>query len=329
VEETGKKQKISKSAGRPANSEDYVNRYGADILRLWVLSEDYQADIPLSDEIFDRISETYRKIRNTLRILLANLYDFDPVRDAVGVDKRDVVDRWLESRLQELIAEVTTAYERFEFHRVYHLVNQFCAVELSSFYVDVTKDLLYTLAPHSPGRRSAQQAMHVVASALARMLAPVMPFTAEEVWQSLPGQKPGSIHLSSFPVVEANRRDETLEKRWEQLMLVRQAAMNELEKARQDKVIGKSLEAALRVEPDTAETKTMLESFGGTLETVFIVSGVEVGAPTGKPTRVIVQKPRGAKCARCWRWSDKVGVNHGHPDLCDRCADVVNELAKK
>jgi isoleucyl-tRNA synthetase len=329
VEETGKKQKISKSAGRPANSEDYVNKYGADILRLWVLSEDYQADIPLSDEIFDRISETYRKIRNTLRILLANLYDFDPARDGVGAGNREVVDRWLESRLQDLIAEVTAAYERFEFHRVYHLVNQFCAVELSSFYVDVTKDLLYTLAPNSPGRRSAQQAMHVVASALARMLAPVMPFTAEEVWQSLPGQKPGSVHLSAFPVVEASRRDETLEKRWEQLMVVRQTAMNELEKARQDKVIGKSLEAALRVEPDTAETKTLLESFGGTLETVFIVSRVEVGAPTGKPTRVIVQKPSGAKCARCWRWSDKVGVSHEHPELCDRCADVVNELAQK
>ena len=144
VEETGKKQKVSKSAGKPANSEDYVNKYGADVLRLWITSEDYQGDIPLSDEIFEGVSDTYRKIRNTFRILLANLYDFEPGKATVTTE----IDRWLLSRLQAMVAELTEAYDRFEFHRVYHLVNAFCAVELSSFYVDVMKDLLYTLAPH-------------------------------------------------------------------------------------------------------------------------------------------------------------------------------------
>ena len=155
VEETGKKQKISKSAGKPANAEDYINRFGADILRLWVTSEDYQGDIPVSEEIFARIGETYFKIRNTMRILLANLYDFDPAKHAVARGKLTETDRWLLSRLQELAGGVDKAYEDFEFHRVYHLVNGFCAVELSSFYVDVTKDLLYTLAPNSAngGRR--------------------------------------------------------------------------------------------------------------------------------------------------------------------------------
>ena len=162
VEETGKKQKISKSAGKPANAEDYINRYGADVLRLWVTSEDYQGDVPLSDEIFARIGETYFKIRNTLRILLANLYDFEPAKHTVATEKLTVIDRWLLSRLQALVADLTEAYERYEFHRVYHLINAFCAVELSSFYVDVMKDALYTLAPDSEARRSAQTAMQEV-----------------------------------------------------------------------------------------------------------------------------------------------------------------------
>jgi len=327
VEETGKKAKVSKSAGKPANSEDYVNKYGADVLRLWITSEDYQGDIPLSDEIFEGVSDTYRKIRNTFRILLANLYDFDPVTDAVPAGKMTEIDRWLLSRLQALMAELTEAYERFEFHRVYHLVNAFCAVELSSFYVDVMKDLLYTLAPVSPERRSAQTAMHQTASTLAKLIAPVMPFTAEEVWSFLKGRETESVHLAAFPLADERLRDAALETRWQKLLEVRSAAALELEKARQSGLIGKSLEAQVEIAPDSAETRKLLEDFGPLLETVLIVSSVRLAAPTGGALQVKVGRADGQKCVRCWRWTADVGAEAAHPQLCGRCAEVVKGFA--
>ncbi|MBM3861040.1 MAG: isoleucine--tRNA ligase [Verrucomicrobia bacterium] len=327
VEDTGKKQKVSKSAGKPANSEDYVGKYGADVLRLWITSEDYQGDIPLSDEIFDGVSDTYRKIRNTFRILLANLYDFDPTRHAVPVEKMAEMDRWLLSRLQALVAELTEAYERFEFHRVYHLVNAFCAVELSSFYVDVMKDLLYTLAPCSPERRSAQTAMHRTIGALAKLIAPVMPFTAEEVWNFLPGRETASVHLAGFPSADAGLRDEAMEARWKKLLEVRSVAAAELEKARQSGLIGKSLEAQVEIVPDSVETRKLLENFGWFLETVLIVSSVRLSEPAGGATRVKVSRADGQKCIRCWRWTTDVGADAAHVQLCARCAEVVKGFA--
>ncbi len=327
VEETGKKQKISKSAGKPANSEDYVKRYGADVLRLWVISEDYQADVPLSEEIFERVSETYRKIRNTLRILLANIHDFDPGKQAVAHEKLTEIDRWLLSRLQALVANVTEAYETMEFHGVYHLVNAFCAVEISSFYVDVMKDPLYTLAANSAGRRSAQTAIFEAVATLAKLIAPVMPFTADEVWSCLPGRETESVHLAKFPVTNATRRDTELEARWERLLTVRRVASLELEKARQAKTIGKSLEAQVVIEPDNEATRDLLEGLGPMLESVLIVSRVQVARPTGGELRVRVSPAPGKKCTRCWRWTEDVGVNAAHPELCGRCVDVVGTLA--
>jgi isoleucyl-tRNA synthetase len=327
AEETGKKQKISKSAGKPANAEDYINRYGADVLRLWVTSENYQGDIPVSDEIFARIGETYFKIRNTMRILLANLYDFEPTKHTVAAEKLTVIDRWLLSRLQALVADLTEAYERYEFHRVYHLINAFCAVELSSFYVDVMKDVLYTLAPDSAARRSAQTAMHRVVETLAKLIAPVMPFTAEEVWSFLPGRATGSVHLAEFPAVDARLRDATLETQWENLMRIREAAMVELEKARQTGLIGKSLEAQVIIEPDNDATGEMLKQFAPVLETVLIVSQARIGKPTDGVLRVRVSRSAGKKCVRCWRWSEDVGKDGVHAELCGRCADVVKGLA--
>jgi isoleucyl-tRNA synthetase len=327
VEETGKKQKISKSAGKPANSEDYVKRFGADVLRLWVISEDYQADVPLSEEIFERISETYRKIRNTLRILLANLHDFDPAKHTVPHEKLAEIDRWLLSRLQALVADLTEAYENLEFHRVYHLVNAFCAVEISSFYVDVMKDPLYTLAANSPERRSAQTAIFDTVATLAKLIAPVMPFTADEVWSFLPGRETESVHLAKFPAADAKRRDTELEKRWERLLDVRRVASLELEKARQAKTIGKSLEAQVEIEPDSEATRDLLEKLGPTLETVLIVSQVRVARPMGSELRVRVSPAAGKKCVRCWRWTEDVGGDPAHPELCGRCAEVVKALA--
>ena len=325
VEETGKKQKISKSAGKPANSEDYVKRFGADVLRLWVASEDYQADIPLSEEIFERISETYRKVRNTLRILLANLHDFDRAKHAVPHGKLVEIDRWLLSRLQALIGDLTEAYENLEFHRVYHLVNAFCAVEISSFYVDVMKDPLYTLAPDSSDRRSAQTAIYETVATLAKLIAPVMPFTADEVWSFLPGRETESVHLAAFPVADAKWRDAELEARWERLLDVRRIASLELEKARQSKTIGKSLEAQVEIEPDNDAARALLEKIGPLLETVLIVSKVRIAKPTGGALRVKVGVASGRKCVRCWRWTEDVGVDAAHPELCGRCVGVVKQ----
>jgi len=326
VEETGKKQKISKSAGKPANAEDYINRFGADVLRLWVTSEDYQGDIPLSEEIFARIGETYFKIRNTLRILLANLYDFDLAQHAVAHDNLAPIDRWLLSRLQGLVAELGEAYENFEFHRVYHLVNAFCAVEISSFYVDVMKDLLYTLSLNSSERRSAQTAIHQTVASLAKLIAPVMPFTAEEVWSFLPAREAESVHLAAFPVADEMQRDKQLEARWEKVLEVRRVASLELEKARQNKAIGKSLEAQVEIEPDTEATRQLLQDFGPLLETVLIVSQARVGKLTDGQLRVKVTPAAGKKCVRCWRWSEDVGADQKHPELCGRCVEVIQQV---
>ena len=325
IAETNKKQKISKSAGKPANSEDYVNRFGADVLRLWVVSEDYQTDIPLSEEIFARIGETYFKIRNTLRILLANIYDFDPAKNTVPPEKMTEIDRWLLSRLQALVADLTEAYENFEFHRVYHLVNAFCAVEISSFYVDVMKDPLYTLAPDSADRRSAQTAIYHTAATLAKLLAPVMPFTADEVWSFLPGRETESVHLAKFPTADARLRNTELEVRWERLLEVRRVVALELEKARQAGQIGKSLEARVEIEPNDEPARELLAKLGPLLETVLIVSQVRVARPTGGELRVKVDPAAGRKCVRCWRWTEDVGANAAHPELCGRCAEVMKQ----
>jgi isoleucyl-tRNA synthetase len=199
-------------------------------------------------------------------------------------------------------------------------------VELSSFYVDVTKDLLYTLAPQSPERRSAQTAIYQAVVTLAKLIAPVMPFTAEEVWNCLPARETESVHLASFPVVEDGLRNAELEARWAKLMEVRGVAALELEKARQNKVIGKSLEAQVEIAPESEATKQLLASFGAALETVLIVSKVQVGQLTNEGLRVTVSPASGQKCVRCWRWSDDVGRAADHPQLCGRCTSVVQEI---
>jgi isoleucyl-tRNA synthetase len=258
--------------------------------------------------------------------LLANIYDFEPSRHAVEPGKLSELDRWLLSRLEALVADLTTAYESFEFHRVYHLVNAFCAVELSSFYVDVTKDLMYTLAPDSPARRSAQTAMQRTVATLAKLIAPVMPFTADEVWSFLPGRETESVHLAEFPAVDDRLRDADLVARWEKVLEVRRVAALELEKARAAGTIGKSLEAQVRIEPDTAATQELLAGLGPLLETVLIVSQVKVSELTGRELQVKVSPAAGRKCVRCWRWTQDVGHDATRPELCGRCVEVVKEL---
>jgi isoleucyl-tRNA synthetase len=334
VDLDGKKISKSSTYEKPKNSEAFVSKYGADIVRLWVASENYHNDVPLSEEIFTRISETYRSIRNTLRILLANLADFDPSKDrvdlAAGV-KKDLslaLDLWMQDRLQDLVRDVRRAYEAYEFHKVYHAVNTFCAVEASSLYVDITKDRMYCDAPGSLRRRATQTVMHEMASALARLLAPILSFTAEETWSFLPGAK-GSVHLQDLPgdsKVEAAREyAEDLAR----LLEHRQRVAARLEEQRKDGKIGKSVDArvVVQAEKGAAADKdfALLQKYAAFLPEFFIVSQVELERADVKGFEVTVQPPKGKKCARSWRWDETVGSDPEHPDLCARDAAAVRD----
>ncbi|MDD2708648.1 MAG: isoleucine--tRNA ligase [Verrucomicrobiae bacterium] len=328
-------RKISKSSTyeKPKDSESFVNKYGADVVRLWVSSENYQNDVPLSEEIFTRIGETYRSVRNTLRILLGNLADFDPKRHAVDLnackDRAEVeLDRWMLGKLQGLIREIRKGYEEYEFHRVYHALNSFCAVEVSALYVDITKDRLYCDAPDSLRRRATQTVMRAVAGALARLSAPILCFTAEEAWNCLPGVAPDeSVHLQLMPEPDDRLVDSDLETRFERWLQLRTMVAAELEKARQSKQIGKSVDARVCLELKDSKELAAFKGREECLAEMFIVSQVELKA--GDTDRAIVTQPLGKKCARSWRWDVTVGSDSGYPDLSARDAAAVKEIGKR
>ncbi len=317
------REKLSKSkqgqAGysKPTDAGHFVQQHGADLVRLWVASVDFTDDVPFSGEMFTRLSDTYRRIRNTLRILLGNLDGFDPARHAVGEEGFTMVDRWILGRLDEVISTCREAYERFEFHRVHQTLNQFCAVDLSSLYIDITKDRLYCDAADSPRRRASQTVMHRLFSALARLLAPVLSFTAEEAWGFF--QPGSSVHLQFFPepsgqpLVEASEARDLL--RWRSL--IAQA----LETARRDGVLQNNLEASVRLtlasEEQVARWTPRLEE----MEEFFILSELHLAA--GGTEAAEVTPTTRARCVRCWRHRPDVGESPSHPGLCGRCAQAV------
>jgi isoleucyl-tRNA synthetase len=312
----GEGKKLSKSTGAKDLIE-YVNESGADILRLWVASQDYRNDVPFSKEIFTRVGDTYRTLRNTLRILLGNLADFDPAKDAVADADLTEVDRYILVRLHGLVRDVRAAYAAYEFHQVYHLINRFCAVDLSSFYVDVLKDRMYCDGAAWPARRSSQTAMRRVLETVVKLLAPLIPFTAEEAWASL--HAPGacaSVHLELLPQAEGPGAAPAFFLRWEHLMAARSAALEALEKERQAKTIGKSLEAALTlVSPDLTAEDTEL------LKLLCMVSRIDFRP--GAELAVAVARAEGPKCVRCWKQEPTVGASAEHPELCERCTRAV------
>jgi len=318
-------KKISKSGTyeKPTAADHFVGRFGADLLRLWASSIDYTADVPFSEEMFMRLGDTYRRIRNTLRILLGNLFDFDP-KSAVPLESLTLVDRWILNRLSEISVECQSAYTDFQFHKVYHALNQFCAVDLSSLYVDITKDRMYCDAPDSPRRRATQFAMRGVHTALCRWLAPILPFTAEEAWTYTGAA--ASVHLEQFPEDLGKWRNRDVHNRMSQATDLRNSVMQEIEKARQKKLIGNSLEAevVLYALPDGLMFSWI--GFERELEEIFIVSSVRL-AEAAEP-RVEVTKTPYKKCARCWRHRPTVGMSKAHPDLCDRCESVVTALSE-
>ena len=330
----GEGRTMHKSLGNGVDPDDVVKKYGADIVRLWAASSDYHADVRCSDAIFRQLSETYRKIRNTARILLANLGDFDPDTDSVSAEALHDVDKWILSRLNQLIKVCRDGYDTYEFHTVTHAISNFCTNDLSKLYVDITKDRLYTDAKTSVSRRCAQTAMYTVVSALCRLMAPILSFTAEEVWQSMPHkaeEKGASVFLNDMPVYDEAYDFPALSEQWNRLLDLRDDVMKALELARADKQIGKSLDAKVTVWTEDEAQYELLDSFAGQLPLIFITSAAKVvkgAAPEGAFTEtasgiaVLVEPADGCKCDRCWTYvTDGTQVEDAY--LCPRCKKVV------
>ena len=327
-------RKMSKSLGNVITLEELLPKYGAEILRLWVTSEDYTQDIRVSMEILDRLADAYRRIRNTFRFLLGNLGDFDPARDRQSYARIDEVDRWILDRLARLIGRVRRAYEEYEFHTVFHSVHNFCAVDLSALYLDVIKDRLYTSLPDDPRRRAAQTTCYDIFAALTRLVAPILTFTSEEAWRHLPGTRSESVHFERFPDAPREWLDNTLQRDWDRLLEVRREVAKALETARTAKLIGSALEAAVRIPRAPEDLPALLQTKRDLLPTLFLVSGVDLERSTSRssvtyesqdiPGLVIgVDRARGEKCERCWMRSERVGENAEHRTLCERCVPVV------
>jgi isoleucyl-tRNA synthetase len=323
VDEDGRK--MSKSLGNTIEPQEIIQKSGAEILRLWVAMVDYREEIRIGPEILARVVEAYRKIRNTARILAANLAGFDPAADAVAPEALEPVDRYILSRYATLALKVRADYEAFNFQGVVHAVNAFATVDLSAFYVDVTKDRLYTFGATSAARRAGQTAMYTMVDGLARLLAPILPVTAEQLWKALPGAREASVHLAEFPAAESLQAmvDEPLAAEWQRLLALRDRANGEIEQGRKQKLFGTSLGARLTVTASGDEL-ALLRRHEADLPTLFIVSQVTLAeGAAGGETAIVAAKADGVKCERCWRFVPSVSSEPGHEGLCDRCVDAL------
>lgn len=330
----GQGRKMSKSLKNGTAPEKVVEQYGADILRLWVASSDYHSDIRVSEEIFKQLSEVYRKIRNTARYILGNLYDFHPDTDSVPEEQFQELDRWALARADQLAKECNQAYQRFDFHMVYHAVRNFCTVDLSNFYLDIIKDRLYVEKPDSPSRRAAQTAIYRILRDMTLLFTPILAFTCEEIWANLPKSQHCNSQaavLNEMPKGGVRGETEEFMARWERIRAVRDDVNKALENARGDKTIGKALEAKVILTAQ-GELYRFLQQNQAVLEPVFIVSKVELEEAGERANAlkgeveglyVSVEKASGAKCERCWVYSDTVGSNPEHPTLCARCAGIL------
>jgi isoleucyl-tRNA synthetase len=335
VDSAGKK--MSKSLGNVVAPDEVIKKHGAEILRLWVSASDYRDDIRISENILKQLSDAYRRIRNTSRFMLGNLYDFDPDKDVVSYDSMPEMDRFALHRLQELIEIKTKAYDAYEFHTIYHSLYNFCIIDLSSFYLDVLKDRLYTSPPESAGRRSAQTVMYLLLDALSRMMAPILAFTAEEIWNFMPEKKgkETSVHLTSLPSVTFEWKDDKLAKRWKQLLKIRNVVTKALEEARVRKLIGHSLDAAVTIYAED-EHYDVLFPYEDDLRTVFIVSQAVLVKGSKPPAAfesndikgisILVEPAIGDKCERCWIYDTSVGTNLAEPAICGRCQDAMAQI---
>ncbi|PEM74750.1 isoleucine--tRNA ligase [Bacillus pseudomycoides] len=329
----GEGRKMSKSIGNIVVPKKIMDQLGGDILRLWVSSVDYQSDVRISDDILKQVAEVYRKIRNTFRFLLGNLADFNPSQDAVAKAELREVDRYMLVKLNDLITKVKEAYETYDFAAVYHAIHNFCTIDLSSFYLDFAKDILYIEAANHHDRRAIQTVLYDVLVALTKLVTPILPHTADEVWPYVPGVVEESVQLTDMPEAVEVEGAEALKTKWDAFMTLRDDVLKALEVARNEKVIGKSLNASITLYP-TAEMKQMLESISEDLKQLFIVSEYKLGgtmeeapvdAPKYEHTAVVVAQATGETCERCWVVSETIGKDAEHETLCERCATVVQE----
>ena len=331
----GDGRKMSKSLGNVVSPNEIWNKFGADVLRMWVASAEYRGDVRISNEIMAQLSDAYRRIRNTARFLLGNISDFDPKTDWVDYAEMEEIDRWALLKLATLSRRVRKAYNEYDFHLVYHRVHNFCAVDMGGFYLDVLKDRLYCDAQNSKARRSAQTAFTIIVKELAQLMAPILAFTADEIWSHLPEavRSAESIHLTTWDDLPEEYLDETLEKKWAELLRVRRCVAKGLEMARAQKLIGSSNEASVTVYADDKVIE-VLRGFEAELPMLFIVSTVTLASEADRTEDVIhhdveegiavdVYLASGEKCERCWRYSETVGQSEKHPDLCQRCDSVV------
>ena len=320
------RRKMSKSLGNGISPQEVIEQYGADVLRLWVASSDYQSDINISREILKQMSEAYRKIRNTARYILGNLSDFDPETDMVAPADLLPIDKWAVVKLNELIEKCLAAYDRFEFHQVYHSVHNFCVVDMSNFYLDVLKDRLYTEKADSPARRAAQTSMYLILDALTRMLAPILAYTADEIWHFMPhrsGDDPENVLFNDMPSTAAIEVESDFTALWDRIHELRDTVKRSLEPVIKDKIVKSSLETCVTLRASGEELE-FLNKVLPELCAVFIVSDVRVEEADGELT-VEVAKAEGEKCERCWAYSSTVGECHEHPTLCARCAAILSE----
>lgn len=329
-------QKMSKSKGNGVSPQDIIKEFGADILRLWVVSTDYKTDMRISREILKQLSEVYRKIRNTAKYILGNTSDFDPARDSVPVSEMGELDRWAMIKLSRLIEKVTASYENYEFHLIYHAIHNFCVVDMSNFYLDIIKDRLYVNRADDKSRRGAQTVMYNVLDAIVRMLAPVLVYTTEEIWSYMAHRDSDdkrSVLYNGFLKADTSIYNAEFEEKWDRLLSIRQDVSKALELARTEKLIGNSIGAKVTLYAK-GELKSFIEGFNGQLATLFIVSGVDVKeeeAPEKaykgemEDFAVLVSLPDGDKCERCWVYSTTVGESREHPTLCSRCAEIMEK----
>jgi isoleucyl-tRNA synthetase len=322
----GTGRKMSKSEGNDIPPGDVIKRHGAELLRLWVASEDYRGDIPVSEAIFGQLVDAYRRLRNTARFLLSNLHDFDPAADALVYDVLPELERWALHRTHALARRVQAAYEAYEFHVIYHALTNFCAVDLSALYLDVRKDRLYCERAAGPERRATQTVLHAMLDVLVRLMAPVLSFTADEVWGFMPGTDEPSVFLAGFGEVPATWHDEALAARFDRLLAVRAGVTKALEEARQGGVVKQGSEALVTLGAE-GDLRDLLASRLADLPALFVVADVSLGgaaaaSPVLPGLRVAVTRAAGGKCERCWL-TRPLGADPRHPTLCERCAAVV------
>jgi isoleucyl-tRNA synthetase len=331
----GEGKKMSKSKGNSISPREITDQYGADILRLWVVSADYRTDMRMSKDTLKQLSEGYRKIRNTARYILSNCNDFDPNKDMVAFSDMLELDRWAMMKMNQMVEAAIASYESYEFHMLYHTIHRFCVVEMSNFYLDIVKSRLYTEKPESHARRSAQSAMYLILDAMVKLLAPVLAFTSEEIWQFMPHfdkDDTKSVMFSDMPQPKAEYQNSALEEKWQKIIEVRDDVLKALEGARNEKTIGKSLDASVTVyakgslydflKPIEAELAELFITSAAKVEQDDSVDGVVFA---GEQVKVRVSAAQGEKCERCWIHSDTVGTMEGYETL---CADCVEKLTK-